>query len=407
MNSAGVPRKNRIPYASLVAALAACLLFLRGAPRLRHAAFHHEDGQIFLSQAHNEGFAAFVQPYAGYLHLIPRVIAAVLEPLPVTAAPVLYVVAALVVHAVMLTPALSARLDWLIPGPMLRTVLFAMLCLMPPLWEVLGNIANLIFVGGISLLLLMLSDDPRGGIGKVGELTAVAVLGLSGPLIAFFVPWFVWRWWRTRSCHGLAVVGVAVAAALVQGVFFLLSDREEPPIPPLPPVSVASLRYVPRVWVERVGLGWLFGDMGLPNLRWIPFFLLGSVWCIGAVAITVVVLRRTAVVLWLLHLSLLAAPVLDYGYMGGPYNWQRHFVVPTAIVIVLLVAVIGARRWVTAATVWLVVGSGAMVHVFAPAPYPPQPALSRLQGCVNRGERICRETITTTGGRQWVVELRR
>ena len=138
VNSLQAPPKNRISYASLVALLAACLLFLRGVPRLRDAAFFAEDGQIFLSQAHDRGFAALVQPYEGYLHVIPRIIAAVLEPFPVTAAPVLYAVAALLVHVAMLTPALSARLEWIIPGQMLRSVLFALMCLMPPLCEVLA-----------------------------------------------------------------------------------------------------------------------------------------------------------------------------------------------------------------------------------------------------------------------------
>ena len=77
--------------------------------------------------------------------------------------------------------------------------------------------------------------------------------------------------------------------------------------------------------------------------------------------------ESTAVALWLLHFTLLAAAVLAYGYMPPPFAWQRHFVVPTAIVIVLLVAVIGARRWAIAAGVWLAVGAGAMVHDFAPS----------------------------------------
>ncbi len=390
-----VPRTNRVLNASAVAVLAACLLFLRGIPRLRHAGLYAEDGQIFLSQAHNDGVAAFVEPYAGYLHLIPRIIAAVLEPFPVTAAPVLYAVAALLVHVAMLTPALSARLDWIIPGQMLRAVLFALLCLMPPLWEVLGNIANLIFVGGISLLLLMLSDDPRSGVGRVGELAAVAALGLSGPLIVFFVPWFIWRWRRTRSRHSLVVVGVAVAAALVQGVIFLLSDREE---------SGGSLVYLSRVWVERIGLSWLFGDSQLvASPSWVTSWLAALVWCIGAVVITVVVLRGTAVALWLLHFTLLAAAVLAYGYMPPPFTWQRHFVVPTAIVIVLLVAVIGARRWAIAAGGWLAVGVAAMAHDFAPEPYPYRPDLTALQQCVNRGEPVCRQTIF---GNRWSVQLR-
>jgi hypothetical protein len=396
VNSADVPQKNQIPYASVLAVLAASLLFLRGVPRLRHSGFYAEDGQIFLSQAHNSGVAAVWQPYAGYLHLIPRIIAAVLQPFPVTVAPVLYAVAALLVHVAMLTPALSARLEWIIPGQFLRAVLFALLCLMPPLWEVLGNIANLIFIGGISLLLLMLSADPRSRVGRFAELAAVATLGLSGPLIVLFVPWFVWRWRRTRSRHSRAVVIVAVAAALVQGTIFLLSDREE---------AGGNLLYLPRVWVERIGLSWLFGDSQLSGAPWwVACWLAALVWSIGAVVITIVVLRGTAVALWLLQITLLAAPVLAYGYMSPPFTWQRHFVVPTAIVIVLLVAVIGARRWAIVAAVWLSVGAGAMVHDFAPEPYPYRPDLTGLQQCVDRGEPVCRQAIFGSG---WSIELRR
>ena len=404
VNSLQMPLKNRISYASLLALLAACLLVLRGVPRLRDAAFFAEDGQIFFSQARDRGFGAFAQPYEGYLHVIPRIIAAVLEPFPVTAAPVLYAVAALLVHVAMLAPALSARLEWIIPGQMLRAVLFALLCLMPPLGEVLGNIANLIFVGGISLLLLMLSEDPRSGTGRVGELAAMAALGLSGPLIVFFVPWFVWRWRRTLSLHSLVVVGVAVAAALVQGLIFLFSDRQE---------SGGNLFYLPRVWLERIGLSWLFGDTVLPNSTWrmMVLWALALFWCVGAVVITVVVLRRTAIALWLLHFTLLAAAVLTYGYMPPPFSWeghlllswQRHFVVPTAIVILLLVAVVGARRWAMAAVAWLAVGAGAIVHDFAPAPYPYRPDLTGLQQCLNRHEPVCRQTIFGDG---WSVELR-
>jgi len=105
-----------------------------------------------------------------------------------------------------------------------------------------------------------------------------------------------------------------------------------------------------------------------------------------------------------LHFTLLAAPVLAYGYMPPPSSWQRHFVVPAGIVITLLVAVIGARRSVIAAVVWLAAGVGAMVHDFAPAPYPYRPDLTGLQQCVNRGEPVCRQAIFKDG---WSVELRR
>jgi hypothetical protein len=366
VNSLLAARKIRISYASFVAVSAACLLLLRGIPRLRIAAIHLEDGQIYLSQAHHSGLAAILEPYARYLALVPRIVAALLDPFPVTWAPLLYPLAALLVQLAMLTPALSARLDWIIPGQMLRAVLFGLLCLMPGLWETLGSVTQLTLVLGISLLLLMLSDDPRSGAGRVGELAALAAMGLSGPLIVFFAPWFAWRWWRTRSRHSLAVVAVVAAAALVDGVVMLLSGQA--------PEGSGSLVVLPRVWVERIGGTWLFGDSDILNSpQWIVALVVASAWCIGAVVITVVVLRRIAAVLWLLHFALLAVAVLAYGYMPPPHSYQRLFVAPMAVVIVLLVAVIGARRWTIAAVVWLAVGLSAMVHDFDPQPYWPDP----------------------------------
>jgi hypothetical protein len=395
VNSLLAAPKKRIPYASAIALLAACLLFLRGIPRLRDAAFFAEDGQIFFAQAHNSGLAAFLKPYAGYLHLIPRILAALLAPFPVTATPALYAVAAFLVHVVMLTPALSARLDWIIPGQVLRAVLYALLCLLPPQWEIIGNVTNLLWVGGISLVLLMLSDDPRTGAGRVCELAALVALGLSGLLIVFIAPWFVWRWRRTRSRHSLAVVAVAVVAALVQGVNLLLSDRA---------TSGGSPIALPAVWIERIGASWLFGDYNILDSPWrLVLSAAALAWCVGAVVITIVALRRTAGALWLLHFTLLAASVLAYGYMPPPFSWQRYFLVPMAIVVVLLVAVIGVRRWAMAAMVWLAVGLGAMLHDFAPEAYPYRPDLTRLQQCVNRGEPICRQAIFKDG---WSVELR-
>lgn len=278
---------------------------------------------------------------------------------------------------------------------MLRAVLFTLLCLMLPLREVLGNVTNLIWIVGVSLLLLMLSDDPRTRVGSVCELVVLTAFSFSGLMIIFFAPFFSWRWRRTQSRHSLALLAVAISGALVQGCMVLSANRETPG---------GSLIYVPQVWIKRVGGTWLFGDSAVFNSPWRSLLLaMAFAWCVGALVITIAVLRHTAILLWSLEFLVLAAPALAFGPMPEPYTFQRYFVVPISIMILLLVAVIGAGRCVKLAVVWLGLGCGGMLIDFAPLPYHYRPDLTGLRQCVDRREPVCRQAIFEDG---WSVELR-
>lgn len=360
-----------------------------------------EDGQIFLAEAHNNGVSAVLAPYAGYLHLIPRLIAAVLEPLPVTSAPIAYLWAAVLVHLVFLTPALSARLAWLLPSPVLRGGLFASLCLMAPLWEPYGNIANLIFVAGLSLLLLILSTDPARWIGRGAELLGVGLIGLSGPLIVLFLPFFGWRWWRNeRSRHSALAVAVASVCAAVQVAIYLSSERSTP--------GGGTLVLLAKTAGERVGGSWLFGDadflFGTPH----PMLTAAAyAWFALVVASTVLWLPKVALPLWLLCAILLYSAVNAYGpsMVSSSQAFQRHILVPVAICIVLLWAVVGAHgRSIPGAValLCLLVGGWGVVHDFAPDPYPLRPDLGPLRLCVETGTDTCHQEIFLPG---WSVDL--
>ncbi len=371
--------------------VAAVVVFsARGIDRLRMASLFAEDGQVFLSDAYSDGFRAIVEPYAGYLHLIPRALSAFLSPATVTATPILYVAAAMAVHLAMLTPALSPRIGWLIPTPMLRAALFAVLCVLPPMWEAYGNIANLIFVGGICLLLLVLSGDPRTRAGRIAELLVVGALGLSGPLSVFLVPFVVWRWWRNgRTSHSLRVLAAAAVSAVIQLSVYLTSQRSTP--------GGGTPALLARAAYERVGGGWLVGDADL--IGGTTFLsVAAAAWLVSAVGVSVYALPRTSPVLWLLFAVLLGAAVTAYGsaMVASPLHFQRHIVVPSAIVAVQLFAVLGSsvRLWVKAvAAVCLVAGIGGIVHDLIPPAYPCRPDLSGLQECVDSEASKCSQAV--------------
>ena len=68
------------PVLLLVALGLACAVvaWLR-LPAIAHDTFWAEDGRTFVSQAALGGPGVLLQPYAGYLHTIPRLVAAVVE----------------------------------------------------------------------------------------------------------------------------------------------------------------------------------------------------------------------------------------------------------------------------------------------------------------------------------------
>jgi hypothetical protein len=51
------------------------ILWLRAPDRIEHGFLWAEDAQVFLLDAHQTGFRSLFHPYAGYLHLLPRLIA--------------------------------------------------------------------------------------------------------------------------------------------------------------------------------------------------------------------------------------------------------------------------------------------------------------------------------------------
>ncbi|MBM7416805.1 MULTISPECIES: hypothetical protein [Nocardiaceae] len=379
----------------------AVLFVVRGLPRFRSPGLFAEDGEIFLAGAHNDGLRALVDPYAGYLHAIPRLIAALFVQVPITAVPLAYLVATMVVHLVMMGPALSRRLEPLLPSPVLRAGLFASLCLLPALWEVYGNIANLIFAAGTAMTLLVLSTDPATRVGRGCELIALALMGLSGPLVVIFLPFFAWRWLRvSRTRHSLAVLGVVVTTSVVQLAVYLTSDRET--------LSAATPQLLARTAAERVGGGFLSGDRniyaGTPNLT---MTVLATVWITGVVLVTCWAIPRVAVGLWILFAVLLFAAVNAYGpaMVTWSFSLQRHVTTPMAIAVILLWLTIGSakRAWprILAAAL-LLAGASGVVHDFSPAPYPDRPDLGALERCVDAEQEVCRQPIFGPG---WEVVI--
>ena len=325
---------DRIPAGWRLALLAAgaAVLLTRGWARIAHPTLWAEDGQVFLAAAYQHPLQSVLEPYRGYLHVLPRLLASLAGPLPLTWLPTAYALGAVGTVLAIDAVVLSDRMRWLLPRRWQPPLAFALLVLLPAAEEPYANLANLIFHAGLALLLLALCEDPGRRGARWAELAALAVLGLSGPFALLVLPAFAARWWRLRSGHSARALAVVAAAGVLQWAILLTTPRAD-----TPHLAAADL---PRFVGRNVVGTWLFGD------RWAP------PWTVANTAAVLVWLAAFAVVTWrwaalgplLSVLAAIGGALLAWGFfLVHPYSGQRHVLVPLAMIAVLLVAGLADR----------------------------------------------------------------
>ncbi len=256
--------------------MATVLLFRRPEQLLRPQ-FWAEDGIIYFWQAWRWGGGrALLEPYAGYLHLIPRLLAWLADALPVLWRPAIYNWGALgVTLGVGALICRHCRLDLRADT---RVGLALALVLVPHGGEVFLTQAALQWFLA-PLLLLLIVQRPAVSRGQLwADAGLFVVAGLTGPMLLLLLPLFGFRF----ALHGrprrsevplfLAVVG----AVAVQGWTVGHSDRF------LVPVSSRD----PHAWLKAVGFvapGRLFFGDQLPELLGGAFWLLTPVLAAGII----------------------------------------------------------------------------------------------------------------------------
>ena len=234
-----------------------------------------EDGAIFFTEAWNEPFLSTLwDPYNSYLHVVPRLIAAVVTLLPLKAAALgmslgaAMVVAALGIYVFHASGAVF-RSTWA------RVVLAVMIVFLPAAgYEANANIANLHWYLVYATFWVLLKDPrTRRGIALGALITGMAAL--SDPLVALILPLVVRRAFEHRRELPRLVIpatfAVCLAIQLVIGVFQEQTGRN----------ATSDWGEVPGIYALRVAGSALVGDAQLGRL-WNP---LGYWFAYGALAV--------------------------------------------------------------------------------------------------------------------------
>jgi hypothetical protein len=195
------------------------VLFARAPDALRAPQFWAEDAVIFWSQQYERGFlAALLQPSAGYLHIMPRLIAAVADWPPYPMHPAAFVAGAAVVTG--WTAATIAGLPLPLP---LAASLGVTAVLAATASETLANPTNAQWIMASAMPLIAAATPPAGRLARANQVAFVALSGLSGPFSILMIPIWLWRVLSRARRDGLALVLAAttVLAGAAQAVIIL------------------------------------------------------------------------------------------------------------------------------------------------------------------------------------------
>lgn len=321
----------------------AVLLAVRRFDQVQTPQFWAEDGPVFFLHARTFGALALLEPAAGYYHSALRLVAWLATFVDVSLAPAVYVAAAAGLTLYVATRTQSERF----PFPASPLYAFAVV-LIPDGYEVLLNLTNVQWILAAGLILVLISREPADLPGRLHDVLAVGVLGLTGPFIIVLAPLFIWRAWQRRSKFSLLLAAASAGCALLQTLALLAHSKPGA-------ARQTVLELLLAVPGTRIGGSLFTGGELDASSGWILSSVVG-----GSVVVAVVILAvRKGVArnerMWLgcAFLGLLAAalqrcgevlPALLNAGEGG-----RYFYLPQLLVVWLLIVVLheasGAWRW--------------------------------------------------------------
>ncbi|HXQ80999.1 MAG TPA: hypothetical protein VN775_06795, partial [Opitutaceae bacterium] len=278
------------------------------------------------------GLQAFLTPYGGYLHMLPRTIAYAAGFFDPLWTPAVYNGVALCIDVAVVAMLFSQRVR--LPA---KPVLALALALVPHNGEVFLSLTDLQWLLALALVLLLLTDDAATAAQRWFDRGALALCGLTGPFLCFLSPLFVMRAAvrRTREAATLAVLAL-LAAALQANYLYAYRGHfvRAAPVDPRGLLSSMAGRLYGTFW-----LGY-----GIPNIS--P----GLPWIATGAAVTALAgwlsLRRgdwqyPRAVLAVAWLCLVIPVAIKFRYdaqlIANPTSGDRYFFLPHVLLAWLLV----------------------------------------------------------------------
>ncbi len=305
--------------------------------------FWAEDGTIFFRENLCGGPAAIGDAYAGYYHLIPRLIALVTSWFPALFAPAIYLCAALALTALVLYVVQSPRLA--LP----LTPLLALAVVLPPdSLETYGNLANIQWFLALAVVAIVLSRPAPSRVTTSLEIAFVALAGLTGPFVLMLLPLFAARllldWKSPPARNRASSLTAAAAIAASAQIYALVHNPVTTGISPnFPKNGIADVPLIAAAAFFNHTFGPLLSSLSLRTMAWAGVLEI-------AVFLTLILISLRSVQLRFERLSLLyfgSVVLLASLYkfkdtllaLVPLNNGPRYFLLPTIVASWLMISV--------------------------------------------------------------------
>ena len=287
--------------------------------------FWAEDGWIFFTESLQHGFRSLFLPYAGYLHLIPRLCAYVCSFFPILYTPFIYVY---FTYSVILLLAWSCF--QLFRPLILKVFIVFSFVLVPNNVEVFLSLTNLQWIIAPFILMAFFCTPPEAAIPRTLISVGLFLVCLTGPFSVLFLPFAVATFFINKvSYYKVCNLCIIAFCAIIQISILLGSSRLQKSFPSLD----FFLEIVFAKFLGSILLG-NYLSLTAPAIS----YLVGIVF-IGWVFICTAQLHKNefviAACLLVLSFILIFLGVLAEGHpdMSPFKNGSRYFYLPTLFLI--------------------------------------------------------------------------
>ena len=228
---------------------------------LLNAQFYGEDGSIWFPEAYMFGWGrSLLHPQNAYFQTLPRLAVSLALLVPLQFAPLLTNVIGITLQVLPVNVLLSSRCrNW---GPLWVRALMAFIYIgLPNTRELNATITEGQWHLALLVCLVVLAYTPRTISGRILDVGATILCGLSGPFSMILLPIAACFWWLRRERWRLVPVGLLAVTAAIQFSAFMQNAEATR--------SQVGLGATPKLFGEILGgqvfLGAMLGEKSSPT----------------------------------------------------------------------------------------------------------------------------------------------